>query len=174
MQKEYKLIAGKVNKKLKTVNECKKAYAAFSPLIVSIAECIKSNAIGTGEFKFAKDGEKLHLKFSNETGNGEISVEITGLDDELLGTPYYSSWDGLFYRLPNHKKKPFVKNGQFVRQGSPIGVVFVNKNEQFILNAPNDGFIFFPGEDKHLDRGISLRVYDQVESVDSKPVFYLK
>jgi len=175
MQKEYKLITGKINKKLKTVRECIRRYAAFSSLISSIAECIKLNSIKTGEFKFSKDDEKLSLKFLNNNGkNGEILVEIMGFENDFSGVPYYSSWDGLFYRLPRNKKKPFVRNGQFVKSGHPIGIIFINKNEQFILNAPIDGIISFPQEDKHLDRGIPIKAYDQIDSDDNNPIFYLK
>jgi hypothetical protein len=88
--------------------------------------------------------------------------------------PYYSSWNGSFYRLPRNKKRPFAKNGQFVKSGHPIGIIFINKNEQFVLNAPSDGSIYFPGGDKHLDRGRPIKVYDQSDSGGNDPIFYLK
>ena len=175
MPREYKLIAGRKSKNLKKADECKKIYAAFSPLISSIAKCLKSNSIKSGEFTFSKEDEKLNLKFLNKDGkNGEILVEIAESKGDSLGAPYYSSWDGLFYRLPRNKKKPFAENGQFVKNGNPIGIVFINKNEQFILNAPADGFIYFPDGDKHLNRGLPIKTYDQTDSENSKPIFYLK
>lgn len=176
MQKrKYKLVVGKMNKKLQTANECKKTYAVFSSLISSIAECIKNNSIKTGELKFSKENEKLNLKFfNNNAEKGEILVEIVGIESGSLGVPYYSSWDGLFYRLPRNKKKPFVKNGQFVKRGQPIGIVFVNKNEQFVLSAPASGHIYFPEDDKHLERGLPIKICDENDPESSKPIFYLQ
>jgi biotin carboxyl carrier protein len=94
--------------------------------------------------------------------------------DNFLGAPYYSSWDGLFYRLPRNKKKPFVKNGQTVKDGQPIGIIFINKNEQFVLNAPSGGTIAFPQEDKQLERGRPIKAYDQADTGNNEPLFYLK
>ena len=175
MQRNYNLIEGVVSRKTKTINVCKKEHAIFSPLISSIAKCIKSNSIRIAELKFSKNGEELNLKFSNDNAlSGEILVEIIGDNLDDVGMPYYSNWDGMFYRMPNHKKKPFVKNGQFVRSGSPIGIVFINKNEQFILNAPSDGNIFFYQGDKYINSGMRIVVHNEMNQEKGSVLFCLK
>ena len=147
--------------------------ANLSSLITSIAKCVKSNSLRSGELKFFKEDEKLCFKFFNDkNAKGEISIELSGIDDDFPGTPYYSNWKGLFYRLPVNRKKPFVKNGQFVRRGQPVGIVFINKNEQFILNSPSDGLINFPQGDIQIEHATAISVYD--EKNPDAPMFYLK
>jgi hypothetical protein len=170
MHKRYELIEGKADKKFKTVTECKKMHAAFSPLISSIAKCLQKNSLQKGEFKFRRQEEELSLNFFNDnSAAGEILVEIGGAEDENKGIPFYASWDGIFYRLPNHKKKPFVVDGQLVKKGDPMGVVFVNKNEQFILNSPGEGVIFFAAK----DLAVPIQAFDETNINGNRPLFFL-
>ncbi len=174
MQEEYSPIVGKIKQEFKTVAQCKKTFASFSPLISELAKCLKDNALAKADFRFVQGGKKLSLKFVNEIkGKGNVSIEIAGLREDFPGVPYFSSWDGIFFRLPNHQKKPFVKNGQFVKSGQPLGVVFINKNEQFVLNAPAAGFVYFSQKDEALSQGVSIQKF-QGEDVENEPIFYLK
>ena len=174
MPRKYELTEVGQEKKLKTIKQCNDLYPIFAPLVKSLAECLKKNSLRSGKLKFSENSKELSLEFINELSkNGEVLVEIFGCENAHLGTPYYSSWNGLFYRLPSNKKKPYVKNGESVKKGSTIGIIYLNKNEQFVLSAPASGVIRFPNEDKELSHAVKVKIYEESEAEKNTPLFYL-
>lgn len=158
MTNNYKLIKGTESEEYKSLKDTLKKYPLYAGVIRSIVGNIKRNSLQAAELTVLIGKNEIRLSFSNPQGAGTIKFSIKDgiASGKTVGVPYIANWNGYFYRLPHLKKKPYVKNGQVVKKGAPIGVVFVNKNEQFILSAPDNGRIYFPDADKLLEQGALL------------------
>jgi len=158
MSENYKLIKGKRPDNHISLVDALKKYPAYKEVISSIAQNIKHNSLESAELLLSIDKVGIKISFFNKAGTDKIELSVKDSPEmgKISGTPYLSNWNGYFYRLSANKKL-YVKNGQRVKQGVPIGVVFVNKNEQFVLSAPASGRIHFPDGDKAIEQGRPIK-----------------
>ena len=159
MDNSYKLIRGKNPTNDTSLETTIKKYPRYKKLVESVANSIKSHALKSAELVITIGKNEIRLSFLNKDGAGKIKVFVKDAlkTKTIIGTPYYSNWNGYFYRIPHLKKKPYVKNGQKIKAGTPLGIIFVNKNEQFLLSAPESGHIYFPDENANLEHGLPIR-----------------
>ena len=157
MPNKYELLQ-KGQSDAKTLGEALKKYPRYKELLASLARNIRQNSLETGEIEIRTDKTSLKISLSAAgTGKIRVTVEDTSAKENFPGTAYFSNWNGYFYRLPHLKKKPYVKDGQRIKKGAPIGTIFVSKNEQFILDAPQAGRISFPQKDDFLSAGQTIK-----------------
>lgn len=154
----YKLISGTAPKDNASLKDILKKYPLYANVIRSVAGNIKHNSLRSAELTIFIGKNKIQLSFIGQKGTGTIRLSINDetISEKMNGLPYISNWNGYFYRCPHLKKKLYVKNGHSVKKGAPIGVIFVNKNEQFVLSAPDSGHIYFPSADRNPEQGLLL------------------
>lgn len=159
MTTSYKLLEGDEKKSRKSLEKTLEKCHAYKDLAASIARSLKANSLESAELIITTDKNKFEISFSNPKGTGKISLSVKPgpATEKMSGTPYRSNWNGYFYRLPHLKKKPYAKNGQEIKRGDSVGIVFVSKNEQFVLSAPGGGRIYFPTGDKDMQQGLPLK-----------------